>query len=67
MANGIVHALKWLQTAGPGDIIKAVPDTDLLGDRSLGRFEPSVTPEKIALTRTFTNDYARRAKAKFLN
>ena len=35
LANAIVHGLKWLQTAGPGDIIKAVPETYLLGDRAL--------------------------------
>jgi len=35
LAHAIVHALKWLQTAGPGDIIKTVPETYLLGDRAL--------------------------------
>ncbi len=35
LANGIVHALKWLQTAGPADIIKTVPEAYLLGDRAL--------------------------------
>ncbi len=35
LANAIVHGLKWLQTAGPGDIIKSVPDIYLLGDRAL--------------------------------
>ena len=35
MTNAIVHGLKWLQTAGPGDLIKAVPDAYLLGDRAL--------------------------------
>jgi NitT/TauT family transport system substrate-binding protein len=35
LANAMVHALKWLQTAGPGDIIKTVPDAYLLGDRAL--------------------------------
>ncbi len=35
LANAIVHGLKWLQTAGPGDIIKTVPETYLLGDRAL--------------------------------
>lgn len=35
LANGMVHALKWLQTAGPGDILKAVPEPYLLGDRAL--------------------------------
>ncbi len=35
LTNALVHALKWLQTAGPGDIIKTVPDSYLLGDRAL--------------------------------
>jgi NitT/TauT family transport system substrate-binding protein len=35
LANAIVRGLKWLQTAGPSDIIKTVPETYLLGDRAL--------------------------------
>lgn len=35
MANAVVHALKWLQTAGPSDLIKALPEAYLLGDRGL--------------------------------
>jgi NitT/TauT family transport system substrate-binding protein len=35
LANAMVRALKWLQTAGPSDIVKTVPETFLLGDRSL--------------------------------
>jgi NitT/TauT family transport system substrate-binding protein len=95
LANAIVHGLKWLQTAGPSDIIKTVPETYLLGDRglylssfnqvreafaldgvmpddgpktalkALATFEPSVKPEKIDLAKTYTNEFARRAKEKF--
>lgn len=95
MANAVVHALKWLQTAGPSDIIKTVPDAYLLGDRALylasfnkvreaisldgmlseegartalkavASFEPGIKPEKIDLARTYTNDFARRAKERF--
>lgn len=95
LANAIVHGLKWLQTAGPSDIVKAVPESYLLGDRALylasfqkvreaialdgmlpdegprvalkalASFEPSVKPERIDLGKTFTNDFARRAKEKF--
>lgn len=95
LANAIVHGLKWLQTAGPSDIIKTVPESYLLGDRglylasfnkvreaigldgmlpddgartalkALASFEPSVKPEKIDLARTYTNDFARRAKERF--
>lgn len=35
MVNAVVHALKWLQTAGPSDLIKALPETYLFGDRGL--------------------------------
>lgn len=35
LTNAVVHSLKWLQTAGPGDIIKTVPEAYLLGDRAL--------------------------------
>jgi NitT/TauT family transport system substrate-binding protein len=95
VSNAVVHALKWLQTAGPSDLIKAVPDAYLMGDRGLylasfgkvreaiapdglipddgvrnalramGRVEPSVDTTRIDLTRTFTNEFARRAKDRF--
>lgn len=35
LANAIVQALKWLQSSGPSDIIKTVPENYLLGDRAL--------------------------------
>ncbi len=35
MANAIVRANKWIQQAGPGDIINAVPESFLLGDRAV--------------------------------
>jgi len=95
LANAIVRGLKWLQTAGPSDIIKTVPESYLLGDRALylasfskvrealaldgilpeegahtalkalASFDPSIKPGKIDLSRTFTNDFARRAKEKY--
>lgn len=95
LANAIVHGLKWLQTAGPSDIIKTVPEGYLLGDRALylasfnkvreaialdgmipeegaktalkalASFEPSIRPDKIDLGKTYTNEFARRAKEKF--
>ena len=95
LANAIVHALKWLQTAGPGDIIKAVPEAYLLGDRALylasfnkvreafspdgiipaegprtalkalASFDPGIRADKIDLSKTFTNEFARRAKERF--
>nr|WP_231402554.1 ABC transporter substrate-binding protein [Caenimonas aquaedulcis] len=95
LANAIVHGLKWLQTAGPSDIIKTVPESYLLGDRALylasfakvreaiavdgmipeegtrtalralASFDPSIKAEKIELGKTYTNEFARRAKDKF--
>ncbi|MDQ2990772.1 MAG: ABC transporter substrate-binding protein [Pseudomonadota bacterium] len=35
LANAMVRALKWIQKAGPGDIVKVVPETYQLGDRAL--------------------------------
>jgi len=35
LVNAIVRADQWIQKAGPGDIIKAVPDSYLLGDRAV--------------------------------
>jgi NitT/TauT family transport system substrate-binding protein len=95
LANAVVHALKWLQTAGPSDIIKTVPEAYLLGDRALylasfqkvreaisldgilpeegartalralAGFDPALKPQRIDLARTYTNEFARRAKEKF--
>ncbi len=95
LANAIVHGLKWLQTAGPGDIIKTVPEAYLLGDRALylasfnkvreaialdgimpeegaktalgalASFESTLKADKIELAKTYTNEFARKAKAKF--
>jgi NitT/TauT family transport system substrate-binding protein len=95
MTNALVHALKWLQTAGPGDIIKTVPASYLLGDRALylasfdqlresisldglmpengprtalrtlANFNPDIKADKIDMTKTFTNSFARRAKERF--
>lgn len=35
LANAIVRADKWIQAAGPNDIIKTVPEAFLLGDRAV--------------------------------
>jgi len=35
ITNAIVRADKWIQQAGPSDIIKAVPENYLLGDRAV--------------------------------
>jgi NitT/TauT family transport system substrate-binding protein len=95
LANAVVHGLKWLQTAGPSDIIKTVPENYLLGDRALylasfnklrealaldgllpeegarvalkalASFDSAVRADRIDLARTYTNDFAQRAKEKF--
>lgn len=95
LTNAMVRALKWLQTAGPSDIIKTVPDAYLLGDRALylasfekvreaiatdgiipdegsktalralASFDATLKADKIDLSKTYTNQFARRAKDKF--
>ena len=35
IANAIVRADKWIRAAGPADIVKAVPESYLLGDRAV--------------------------------
>ncbi len=95
LTYAMVHALKWLQTAGPSDIIKTVPESYLLGDRglylasfekvreaialdgvfpeegsktalrALASFDTTLKADKIDLARTYTNQFAARAKARF--
>jgi NitT/TauT family transport system substrate-binding protein len=95
LTNAMVHALKWLQTAGPSDIIKTVPEAYLLGDRglylasfdkvreaialdgmfpeeggktalrALSSFNSKIKAERIDLAKTFTNQFAAHAKARF--
>ena len=95
LANAIVHGLKWLQTAGPGDIIKTVPESYLLGDRALylasfnkvresisldgiipeegartalralASFDASIKADKIDIGKTYTTEFAQRAKERF--
>jgi NitT/TauT family transport system substrate-binding protein len=95
LTNAMVHALKWLQTAGPSDIIKTVPESYLLGDRALylasfnkvrealaldgiipedggktalralASFDATLKADKIDLSKTFTNQFAAKAKDRF--
>lgn len=95
LANAMVHALKWLQTAGPSDIIKTVPEPYFAGDRALylaafsrareawapdglmpdagpgtaarmlAQFDESGAAQRLDLSRTFTNEFAQRAKTRF--
>ncbi|XAH21744.1 ABC transporter substrate-binding protein [Xylophilus sp. GW821-FHT01B05] len=50
LTSAIVHALKWIQTAGPSDILKAVPESYWLGDRALylaafGKMREAISPD----------------------
>lgn len=95
LAHAMVHSLKWLQTAGPGDIIKTLPENYLLGDRALylasfNKMRESISPDgmmpdegpstaltalglydtamrqaKVNPSKTYTNEFARRAKQRF--
>ena len=95
LANAMVRALRWLQKAGPSDIVKTVPDSYLLGDRALylaawervreaispdglmpeagpatalrmlQTFEDSLKDKPIDLGKTYTNNVARKAAAKY--
>jgi len=95
LTYAMAHSLKWLQTAGPGDLIKTVPEAYLLGDRALylaafnkvreaispdgmisdegprtalkvlASFDPTVKADKIELSKTYTNEFAKKAKERF--
>ena len=95
LTHAMVHSLKWLQTAGPSDIIKTVPETYLLGDRAmylaafdkvreaispdgmihdegpstalkvLASFDSAIKVDKIELSKTYTNEFAKKAKERF--
>lgn len=95
MANALVRADKWIQAAGPGDVIKTVPESYLLGDRAvyidaflaakgalsnnglipeagpatalraLASIDPKIAEAKIDLKATYTNDFAKKADAKY--
>jgi len=94
LTNAMVRALKWLQKAGPSDIIKVVPESYQLGDRALyldaftkvrqalspdgiipengpptalkalQAFEPELAGKSIDLSKTFTNEFVKKANAK---
>lgn len=94
LTNAMVRALRWLQTAGASDLIKTVPESYLLGDRSLyldawGRVKEAMSPDglipadgpttalrtlqfdetvkgkPIDLSKTFTNEFTKKADAKY--
>lgn len=63
VANAMVRSLKWLQTAGPGDIIKAIPESQLLGDRALYLAAFDKVRESIALDGLVPQEGPRTALA----
>ena len=95
LTNAIVRADKWIQAAGAGDIIKAVPESYLLGDRAvyvdaflaakgalsvdgmfpeagaetarraLASIDPEIAAAKIDLAAIYTNDFVKKANAKY--
>jgi NitT/TauT family transport system substrate-binding protein len=95
LANAIVRADKWIQAAGASDIINAVPESYLLGDRAvyidaflaakgalspdglfpdkgpetafraLASIDPELAKATLDLAAVYTNDYARKANARY--
>lgn len=61
LTNAIVRGLKWLQTAGPSDIIKTVPENYLLGDRGLYLASFAKVREAIALDGIIPEEGTRTA------
>jgi NitT/TauT family transport system substrate-binding protein len=95
LVNAMVRASKWIQQAGPSDIVKTVPESYLLGDRAIYidaflKARPALSPDgmfpeqgaatalralqsvdekmknaKIDLKAVYTNDFVRKANAKY--
>ncbi|HUR90741.1 MAG TPA: ABC transporter substrate-binding protein [Ramlibacter sp.] len=61
LSNAVVRGLKWLQTAGPSDIIRTVPETYLLGDRALYLASFNKIREALALDGVMPEDGPRTA------
>jgi NitT/TauT family transport system substrate-binding protein len=97
LTNAIVRANKWIQKAGPSDIVKTVPESYLLGDRAvyidaflkakpalspdgtipeqgpatalraLASIDPAMASAKIDLKAVYTNDFVKKANARYPN
>lgn len=61
LSSAIVRGLKWLQTSGPGDILKTVPESYLLGDRALYLASFNKIREAISLDGIIADDGPRTA------
>jgi NitT/TauT family transport system substrate-binding protein len=95
LANAMVRANKWIQAAGPAEIINAVPESYLLGDRAvyidaflaakgalsadglfpekgpdtafraLASIDAEIAAAKLDLGAVFTNEFVKKANAKY--
>lgn len=95
VTHAVVRALKWLRTAGPSDLVKALASVSLDADRlnylaaldksrdgfmgdgtlsdaaaaaalnAVSRQDLRAAPSRVRLTRSYTNEFAQRAKARF--
>ncbi len=95
LTNAIVRADKWIQSASPQDVLRAVPESYLLGDKALylfsfnkvreaispdgyisdagarnalkviPTFNPEVKAKEIKLELTYTNEFVKKANAKY--
>jgi NitT/TauT family transport system substrate-binding protein len=94
LTNAIVRANKWIQQAGPSEIVKTVPESYLLGDRAvyidaflkakpalspdgmipeqgrsprcvLASIDPAMANAKIDLKSVYTNEFVKKANAKY--
>ena len=95
LTNAIVRADKWIQVAGPSEIINNVPESYLLGDRAvyidaflaakgalspdgmfpekgadtafraLASIDPKIAKAKLDLGAVWTNDFVKKANAKY--
>ncbi len=66
LSNAIMRALKWLQTAGPRDLIRGLPEANLLGDRGLFLATYQNIRESISLD-GITNDEAAKLSLKVMS
>jgi NitT/TauT family transport system substrate-binding protein len=61
LSNAIVRSLKWLQTAGPKELLKNVPEVYVMGDRGLYLATYSKLRESIALDGLLDEEAAKMA------
>jgi NitT/TauT family transport system substrate-binding protein len=95
LTNATVRTLKWMQEASPQQILAAVPEEYLLGNKAmylfayqnvktayskdgyfsdagakttlkaLASFNPNIKPDQINLAQTYTNEFVKKANAKY--